>query len=282
LLAINDEGTNAATWNIYVPTPAEQLFYIGEFLANPTTNPAAPFYNPLNRATACPPDKIATEDEYVELVNLSPDGIDLTGWTVSDGVGVRHRFVSGDTVTSSNALVVYGGRAFGSTPNLPGGVLSFPATESSAGLALNNNGDTIVVRDGSGHVVERVVYTQSMVSSDSSLTRYPDLNSPFVAHSAISTNYVSPGTQADGRAFSLPVTTPAPVISVSAMVGADRTFVLDWNAEPGRAYSVLQAAAVNGPFNRLTSGLRFLDNHGRFTDNDLSGARARFYLITTP
>ena len=282
LLAINDDGTNAATWNIYVPTPDEQRFYIAEFLANPTTNPASPNYNPLHRATPSPADKIATEDEYVELVNLSPDTIELTGWTLSDGVAVRHRFIVGDAITSSNAVVVDGGRAFGSPPNLPAGVLSFDASESSAGLGLNNNGDTLIVRNGSGHLVERVVYSQSMLSNDSSLTRSPDWTGPFVAHSAISTNYVSPGTQPDGRAFSEPATIAPPAIVVGATPGAGPFVVLHWSAEPGRAYSVLQAAAVTDMFTPLTNGLRFPDDKGQFTDNDLSGVRVRFYLITTP
>ncbi|PYM16364.1 MAG: hypothetical protein DME18_01725 [Verrucomicrobia bacterium] len=279
LLAINDQGTNAAAWNIYVPTPDEQRFYLSEFLANPTTDPAAPFYNPLHRDTPGTPDRITAEDEYIELVNLAASDLDLNGWTVSDAATVRHRFFAGDTVQSSNAVVVYGGRLLGSLPNLP--VPGFAATESTNGLALNNNGDMIVVRNGSGYIVERVVYSQDMLSTNGSLTRSPDLNSAFVPHSSISTNYVSPGTQPDGRRFSEPAPLPPPVITVSVTAEAGPSVTLHWNADPARTYSVLQADNVSGLFGPLAIGLRFTDTQGEFTDANLSEVATRFYLIAT-
>jgi len=142
--------------------------------------------------------------------------------------------------------------------------------------------DTLIVRNASGHLVERVLYTQSLVTNDGSLTRSPDLTGPFVTHSAISTNSVSPGTRSNGAAFSEPAIAPPTAIVVNAKPGRGQAILLEWNVDPGRAYSVLQAAAITGPFTPLKEGLRFPGNGGQFTDTVLSGVRARFYLITTP
>src|SRR5687767_12512437 len=45
--------------------------------------------------------------EFVELVNLSGDDVDLSGWTISDSLKVRHVFPPGVVLPRGEALVVY-------------------------------------------------------------------------------------------------------------------------------------------------------------------------------
>src|SRR5262245_38769263 len=39
-----------------------------------------------------------TQDEFVELVNVSGSFLDISGWTLSDASGVRHTFPPGSVV----------------------------------------------------------------------------------------------------------------------------------------------------------------------------------------
>jgi len=280
LRAANQEGTHTAVWSVYVPTAVEQRVAISEFLANPATDPAASRYNPLHRDVPSPPNAIATEDEYVELVNLAAEAVDLADWTISDAVAVRHTFVAGDRLSVSNAVVIHGGQTFGSEPQLPAGVLAFPASGGSAGLALNNGGDTIVVRNASGRIVERVVYGNVSAFSGSA-TRHPTLAGGFTDHSSVSTNVVSPGTQNDGRAFSEPAPLEPGALRLSGeRVGA--SLVLRWAAEPGRDYAVEQSDTVNGTFSEVATELRFVTSQGEFPVPDFSASPARFFRVRTP
>lgn len=277
--AANEEGTGQATWVVYVPTAVEQRVVISEFLANPTADPAAPHYNPLHRETPGPASVIATEDEYVEIVNLAAETVDLSGWTLADGVTVRHTFAAGESLSASNAAVVYGGRALGSEPRLAAGVQALPASGGSAGLSLNNSGDSIIVRNGSGQIVERVTYG-SVSGYVGSVARYPNLAGGFVEHSRVAANPGSPGTQNDGRLFS----EPAPADPGSLRLSVERAgsgLRIGWRADPGRDYVVEHADAVNGTFSELATGLRFSTSQGEFTMPELLPSTTRFFRVRT-
>src|SRR6185295_17973859 len=148
-----------ATWRIYVPTLAEQGVLIGEFLANPSSSTNAPHFNPLRRN---PPltTGISTADEYIEIVNVSAQDVELLGWTVADAVGVRHQFGDFLTLGSSNAVVVYGGPLNGDAPNIS--VPAVPASGGPVGLALNNTGtETISLRNyPDNFMVARIFYRE--------------------------------------------------------------------------------------------------------------------------
>lgn len=147
-----------------------------------------------------------TQDEFVELANTTWEEVDLSGWTLSDAVGVRHVFASGTVVPPREAVVVFGGGSpTGAFGNAGAGGLVF--TASTGTLGLNNTGDTVTLANGSAVVVQSVVYG-SAGGNDQSLTRSPDLtNAPLVAHTGVSDTGArfSPGTWAsDGGAFSVP------------------------------------------------------------------------------
>lgn len=148
----------------------------------------------------------STQDEFVELANTTWEEVDISGWTLSDAIGVRHVFASGTVVPPREAVVVFsGGAPTGAFGNAGAGGLVF--TTSTGTLGLNNTGDTLTLADDTAATVQTVVYG-SAGGNDQSLTRSPDLtNAPLVAHTGVSATGArfSPGTWAsDGGAFSVP------------------------------------------------------------------------------
>ena len=51
----------------------------------------------------------STQDEFVELVNVSGSSLDISGWTLSDASGVRHTFPPGSVVCEEGVMVVFAG-----------------------------------------------------------------------------------------------------------------------------------------------------------------------------
>jgi uncharacterized protein GlcG (DUF336 family) len=279
LQADNGVAVNTTTWTVYVPAVAEQKIIIAEFLANPATTDAAPHFNPLRRNLPSP--NPSSDDEYIELANLSDFDVDLAGWTISDSVQVRHKFYETFILSASNAVVVYGGPLNGFSPNLD--VPAVPTSENAFGFGLNNSGgDSILVRNANGNLVMRVVYTDATLSSSGSVTRFPDLNGPFVPQAWVSTNHVSPGCQYDGLGFAEP---PAPLQSVRPLrpaVIANLGATLSWSADTNRSYTVWQADRVTDRFSARQHGLRFTSALGQFTDPSATNVPQRFYWISTP
>ncbi len=137
------------------------------------------------------------DDEFVEIVNRGGADIDLSGWTLADDGGVRHRFPAGTVVAAECSLVVFGGGS--PSGDFGNGVVQ---TASSGTLALNNGGDSVTLSDG-GTAVVSVGYG-SQGARGQSLTRSPDVTGPFVLHSGIPTSsgaLFSPGTRIDGSSF---------------------------------------------------------------------------------
>ncbi|HTH48803.1 MAG TPA: lamin tail domain-containing protein [Candidatus Limnocylindria bacterium] len=285
LVAENDSAPATLVINIYVPTAAEQRVLISEFYANPTATASAPNYNPLNRETLLPGTtdlSPSNRDEFVELVNLSDETVDLSGWVVTDSL-LRRAYVYPGTpaaaLISSNAVIIYGGPATGYLPQLPVG--SIPAEvgptdpASTAGLALNDTGDTIIVRNVSSNVIARVVYTAAMVSANSSLTRFPNTEGDFVAHFTASGGYASPGLQPNGQLWSVPQVTPVTSIATTAALTSGG-LTLTWNSVAGATYSVSSSADAAGTYSPVQTGI----TSGTFTVP--ATAAAGFYKITSP
>jgi hypothetical protein len=273
LAAWNSAATNVATWVVYVPTAAEQQVAITEYLANPASSSASTFFNPLEREAPAP--QPGTDDEFVEVANLSESPIDLRGWTMSDGNSPTPRLVFHEplVLTPSSVAIAYGGPADGYPPGLD--VPCRPATESAFGLALNNGGDAITLRNAASNIVARVVYSAAMVSDTGSMTRFPDAYGPFVPHASVSTLAISPGRLPDGRRFDEPA---AGIRSLSLEIQTDGTVVLGWDAATGGACSVLWSEHVAGPYVALARDI----TEGRYRDPAPVGGRARFYRVSSP
>lgn len=143
----------------------------------------------------------SSQDEFVEIVNISGSLVDLSGWGIYDAVGLRHIFPQGSVVFDHCALVVFGG---GQPVGGFGG--SLVQVASSGGLGLNNDGDTLRLQPVGQ--TEGLSYTYGPEGgNDQSLTRNPDITGlePLVKHSTVSEAggaLFSPGVQLDGSNFS--------------------------------------------------------------------------------
>ena len=139
-----------------------------------------------------------SQDEFVEIFNNTGAAADISGWTISDAVGVRHTFPAGTVVPDQCTVVVFG--AGGPVGGFGGSEVQ---TSSSGQLGFNNSGDTVTLNDG---VVDVVAVSYGSEGGDNqSLTRDPDITGEFVKHAGATGSagaLYSPGTPIDGSQFS--------------------------------------------------------------------------------
>ena len=133
----------------------------------------------------------AVADEMVEIVNVGAGPADLGGATIADAVGVRVVLPAGAVLAPGDAVVVFGG---GDPPPLGDGVLV-----AIGRLYLNNDGDTVTLRDRGGAVLASATYGAD-AGFDASVVRAPELDpaAPLVRHTTVSPAPASPGRRADG------------------------------------------------------------------------------------
>jgi uncharacterized protein YjdB len=176
----------------------------------------------INEALADPPDGLAgdanhdgvrdgSDDEFVELVNSTNAGVDISGWSIrtrsltGTTETLRHTFAPSTMLPAMDAIVVFGGGAFDPLDPVFGGAQVVSA--SSGGLSLTNTGLTIIVRDAAGEFVVEFTYGGSTGlngDSNQSLTRSPDITGNFVLHTAAAGaggRRYSPGRKVDGSFF---------------------------------------------------------------------------------
>ncbi len=138
------------------------------------------------------------DDEFLELVNIGVNLIDLSDWVIQDALRDRYTFPLGTTLKSGCGLLVFGG---GEPVGDFGGSLIFTA----GSLSLNNSGDVLSLRDDQG-IAQIVLSYGPEGGQNQSLTRYPDLAEtlPLFLHSEIleaSGALFSPGVKLDGFSF---------------------------------------------------------------------------------
>jgi hypothetical protein len=140
-----------------------------------------------------------TEDEFVELVNDENFDIDVSNWTISDGLNggtVRYTFPEGTVIPSKKAIVVFSDSAEGANF---GGANLYAANGT---LSFNNGGDDVIIKDAEGNEITSVTYSGS--ASNESITRLPAITGSFVGHASADgddSSPFSPGTKIDGTAF---------------------------------------------------------------------------------
>jgi hypothetical protein len=105
-----------------------------------------------------------SEDEFVEIANTGDTNLDVSGWTLSDAVAVRHTFPAGTIIPAGCAIVVFGG-------GTPTGAFGYVQVQTASGgyLGLNNGGDTITLNDGTSDAVDEY-YDLTELKTINSLT----------------------------------------------------------------------------------------------------------------
>ncbi|MFQ5649327.1 MAG: lamin tail domain-containing protein [bacterium] len=186
-----DIGSPDSATVVILDNEARRLAVINEILADPALSPDGDANGDSIRN--------GSDDEFVEIVNVSGDSLDLSGWTLSDGLRVRHTFPDNTVLPDGCAIVLFGG---GSPDGTFGG--AEVQTASTGLLALNNSGDTIVLNDGASDMASLTYGPEA--SSDQSLTRDPDITGsvPLAQHSTATGAggaLFSPGTRVDGTRF---------------------------------------------------------------------------------
>jgi hypothetical protein len=160
-----------------------------------------------------------TDDEFVEIVNTGDESVDVSGYKIYDGYGLRHTVPSSTVIDAGVALVVFGG---GNPTGIPGIV----QTASSNALELNNSGDDVILKDDNDNILASYTYG-SEGGDDQSLARNPDFTGNFVKHTTISGNSVSfsPGRK-NSDDSSLPIT-----LSTFTVVFVDEQPLLQWKTQ---------------------------------------------------
>lgn len=190
---------------VFLQKNAFAVIVINEFLADPPTGLAGDANLDGIRS--------ATQDEFVELLNIGGVPEDLSSWSLWDSAALRHEFPEGINLPPSERLVVFGG---GNPIGIPGIVM----TATSGSLSLNNSGDKLILKNGLGEVVDQVIFA-SEADQDQSLARFPEGVGAFDLHSTISSQglHFSPGTDPEGKAETHVPATPEPLTTLMVGVG---------------------------------------------------------------
>lgn len=172
-------------------TTARASLMINEILADPAFGPTGDANGDGSRS--------GSQDEFIELVNVSGGPVDIGDWTISDGVRLRHVFDPGTVIQDQTAVLIFGG---GTPTGLFGGARVLTASTDT--LGLNNSGDQISLMDAMANLIDMVIYG-SEGGGDQSITLDPDLTGArFVKHSTSPSSsgaLFSPGTRIDGTPF---------------------------------------------------------------------------------
>ncbi|MEM7017861.1 MAG: Calx-beta domain-containing protein, partial [Pseudomonadota bacterium] len=156
------------------------------------------------------------DDEFVEIINNTGGAVDISGWTLSDAVGIKHTFTAMTNVANGCGIVIFGaGTPTGSFGNM------LVQTASTGQLGLNNAGDTITLNDGVNDIVVQSYGTAG--GNNQSLTRAPDLTGGLVQHSGVGAGgaLFSPGIKIDGSNFAACVgANPEPANQATALTAS--------------------------------------------------------------
>ncbi|MEK6409236.1 MAG: lamin tail domain-containing protein [Acidobacteriota bacterium] len=171
---------------------------INEYLADPPEGAAGDANGDGTRSSS--------SDEFVEILNRSGDPLDISGFKLFDADAVRHVFPPGTLLPPFEAAVVFGGGTpTGAFGNAADNHLVFKA--STGGLSLNNGGDTIVLQDAQGRIVQEIKVSAAEGGAGQSINRDPDGDgSTFAIHTIVAADasrLFSPGTKAAGQTFTI-------------------------------------------------------------------------------
>jgi hypothetical protein len=188
-------------------TPETATLVINEYLADPVGSVAGDLAGDANGDGV----RDSSDDEFVEIVNNGLLPLNIGLFTISDAAQTRFTFPLGKIIPPGEAAVVFGGgTSTGTFGNAAANGLVF--TAGSAGLSLNNGGDTIVIKDNLAAIVATVTFGSAEGNANQAITRSPDISGGFVQHSTASGSggsLFSPGARVNGSPF----TSTDPIVS---------------------------------------------------------------------
>jgi len=161
----------------------------------------------LNEIMAHPPDALLGDtngdgvrdfrsDEFIELVNTGVGDTDVSGWTITDKVGVRFTFPEGTVIPGGKALVVFGGGTSESFADMGASTVLL----APSGLKLNDDGDVITLINAGGERVDGLEY-RAALARGSSMTRATDADGAAAFEHHPGQPPYSPGKRRDGSPF---------------------------------------------------------------------------------
>ncbi len=178
-----------------IPIRQASTWIINEIHADPLGSTATDLAGDANNDGI----RHATEDEFIELINNTGGTVDISDWTLADGITVQYTFPGGTHVPDQCSIIVFGG-------GTPTGTFGGALVQTAASLNLNNGGDTVTLQNSGG--ITQATYTYGGEGGDDqSLTRDLDIvgADPLVKHSTATASggvLFSPGTQINGSSFS--------------------------------------------------------------------------------
>ncbi len=199
VIGANDTATFAGFESVAAVTVGDVV--INEFYANVNTGSLE---DPNNDGVS---DE--TDDEYIEIVNLTGGPIDLSDFVIQDQLAAvtdRHVFPNPTTIPTDGCIVIFGGGNPTGFGNLHED--AHAQTASTGTLGLNNGGDGINLLDINGVLVEEATYGAG-VPDAASQNRDPDGQfnadpTAFVDHDVANNfngNFFSPGLRVDQTPF---------------------------------------------------------------------------------
>ena len=194
--------------------PQTATLIINEYLADPGGSSAGDLEGDANGDGV----RDSADDEFVEIVNYGAAPLDVGLFTISDSTQIRFTIPAGKVIPPGESAVVFGGGTpTGAFGNASANGLVF--TAGTAGLSLNNGGDTITIKDTFAAIVTSVTFGSAEGGANQSITRSPDITGTFTTHSTAGGSggtLFSPGARVNGTPF----TTTDPVITSISPEGA--------------------------------------------------------------
>ena len=129
-------------------------------------------------------------NEYVEFFNPGPALVDVSGWSLEDGIRVRHVFPPGSVIAPGAYLVVYDD---GDHSDVVGAVNSSTGT-----LSLNNGDEVLGLFDADGELRDLVAWTDAPDGTALVREIEGDSESDLVVHPD---PFQTPGGPADGGPY---------------------------------------------------------------------------------
>lgn len=143
----------------------------------------------------------SSDDEFIEIVNVSGKELDISGLIISDKTKIRHTIPSGTILQNLEPLVIFGG---GNIALFNLNVKTQLANTGSFGL--NNTGDEeVILSTSDGKIINKAIFSSSGLNGIS-LNRAEDLKFlDLISHKEVldSTSNYSPGAKANGVLFML-------------------------------------------------------------------------------